>query len=258
MLHALRTPLAAVFLAAAAVGLTSGTAQAQDDDLDDFELDLGDAPDSKPSPPPAEEDAEPDAFDFSDDPDWDAGPAPLPNDIGGLDADPIEDIPAGGGLQDNAFLSEDPPDDLVMPAAVPVGLDADPPETGRRSPAALGIGLDTKGKTPLADNYPAKVVAKDLDAVVVELPVLVASKPADHTDDYWVVAEVRVGDRRVSETRQLVTRAGVADMGPTVVWLKSHVPVLERAGEVELVVSRAPDAGAQTEPLFTKTVKYAL
>jgi hypothetical protein len=120
------------------------------------------------------------------------------------------------------------------------------------------LGVATKGMTPLADNYPAAIVGKDLDAVVVELPILVASKPTDVDADYWLVTEIRVGDRKVGETRHYVSRQSVADMGPTLVWLKSVVPVLERTGKLELRVSQAPvDAGEET-PLFTKSVNYAL
>jgi len=232
---------------------------AQDEDLDDLPDDvLGGAESGGvkvKSAPAADDDADPD-FDFGDDPDWDAGPAPLPagDDFGD---DPPEDLPAGG----DAFFEDDPPDDLIRPAPVAADpLDADPPETGGAvAPAApkLGLGLDTKGKAPLGDHYAAAVVGRDLDAIVVELPVLVAVKPADFEADYWLITEVMVEDRKVAESRHLVTRASVADMGPTVVWSKSHVPVLERAGSVELKLSQQAGEAA-AKPLFTKTVDYAL
>ena len=66
-----------------------------------------------------------------------------------------------------------------------------------------------------------------------------------------------VADRKVAESRHLVTRASVADMGPTVVWSKSHVPVLERAGSIELRVSQESIDG-NAASLFTKTVAYEL
>ena len=62
---------------------------------------------------------------------------------------------------------------------------------------------------------------------------------------------------KVGESRHFVSRQSVADMGPTLVWLKSVVPVLERTGKVELRVSQTPDGGEATQ-LFTKTVDYAL
>jgi hypothetical protein len=192
------------------------------------------------------------SFDFGDDPDWDAAPAPVAAPAG-LDEDPIEDIPAGGPADD--FLSEDPPDDLGGPTRSPP-----PPATGGGGGAkgpALGTGLATTGKAPLGDHYPATIVAKDIDAVIVELPVLVAATPTDFKADFWLITEVLVEDRKVAESRHYVTRASVAELGPTVVWSKSHVPVAERAGAVEIRVSKMADESTP-KPLFTKTVDYAL
>ena len=244
-------------LVAAALPLA---AHAQDEDLDDLPDDfLQDGGDVKvrDAEPAAEEEA---SFDFGDDPDWDAAPDPIPVPAG-LDEDPAEDIPDAGGPSDE-FFSDDPPDDFARPAPSADPLDADPPEGGGGAARpgagpALGLGFSTKGKAALGDNFPAKVVARDLDAVVVELPVLVASKPADFSADYWLITEVMVADRKVAESRHLVTRASVADMGPTVVWSKSHVPVLERTGSIELRVSQESIDG-NAAPLFTKTVSYEL
>mgnify|MGYP000633625584 CR=1 FL=1 len=238
------------------------TALAFDDDLDDLGDDLLDAPKGGvKTKAPADPEAEGD-FDFGDDPDWDAGPAPVQDDIGGFDEDPPED---GGAPEDDFDFGDDPPDDFIQAPPPPRAgsgdpLDDDPPaDLGPAGAAApvLGLGVATKGKSPLADNYPAAIVGKDLDAVVVELPILVASKPTDVAADYWLVTEIHVGDRKVGESRHFVSRQSVADMGPTLVWLKSVVPVLERTGKVELRVSQTPDGGEATQ-LFTKTVDYAL
>lgn len=233
-------------------------AAAQDDDLDDLPDDLLDA-DTPPAvkvrtAPVEEEDPE---FDFEDDPDWDAGlpPVPVPS---GLDEDPSEDLPPG----DDDFLQDDPPEDMgPVPAAVDP-LDEDPPEGGSlsggaSSPSAIGLGLATMGKAPLTDHFPATVVARDTDSLVIELPVLVAGKPSDFESDYWLITEVTVDERKVAESRHLITAASLADMGPTVVWSKSHVPVLDRDGIVHLTVStQAGEAGPTL--LFTKELPYAL
>ena len=181
----------------------------------------------------------------------------------GLDGDPPEE----GGLPEDDFdFGDDPPDDFIQappPRTAGSGdpLDDDPPADLRPTSAAaapvFGFGIATKGEQPLADNYPAASDAKDLDAVVVELPILVASKPADVSADYWIVTAIHVGDRKVGESRHFVGRSSVADMGPTLVWLKSVVPVLESTGKVELRVSQLPEGG-EASLLFTKTVKYAL
>ena len=255
-----------ILATALCIGATSPhVALAQDEDLDDLPDDfLQDAGggEIKVKEAPAEDDEDPD-FEFGDDPDWDAPPPPVPV-PGGLDEDPAEDLPDAGGPSDE-FFSEDPPDDFSRPAPSADPLDADPPEGGAggaASPApapgrSLGLDLETRGKAPLADNYPVSVVARDLDAVVVELPVLIASKPADFAEAYWIITEVAVEERKVAESRHYVTKASIADMGPTVVWSKSHVPVLERAGSIEITVSQSAD-GADATPLFSKTVPYEL
>jgi hypothetical protein len=249
-------------------------AHAQDEDLDDLPeetLDVGSAGSVKVRAAPEAEDEDP-SFDFGDDPDWDEAPPPVPV-PGGLDEDPAEDLPEDDDPADD-FFSEDPPDDFSRPAPSADPLDEDPIEGGveggivggvigesasRRTvqSAKLGIELNTKGKSPLEDNFAARIVARDLDAVVVEVPVLIASKPSDFTQEYWIITEVLVQDRKVAESRHLVTRASVADMGPTVVWSKSHVPVLERTGDIEVKLSQQTGEG-DAQSLFTKTVPYEL
>lgn len=256
-----RSTLAAVLFPLFVAAALPLAAHAQDEDLDDLPDDfLQDGGDVTVRDAAPATDGEEESFDFGDDPDWDAAPDPVPVPAG-LDEDPSEQLFDSAGPND-AFLDEDPPDDIVRPAPAADPFDADPPEGGGGAsrPAAgpaLGLGFSTKGKAALADNFPAKVVARDLDAVVVELPVLVASKPADFSADYWLITEVMVADRKVAESRHLVTRTSVADMGPTVVWSKSHVPVLERTGSIELRVSQESVDGNAT-PLFTKTVAYEL
>jgi hypothetical protein len=231
---------------------------AQDDDLDDLPDDLLDAD----VPPPVKvrdaalEEEDPD-FDFEDDPDWDAGAPPVPV-PGGLDEDPSDDLPSG----DDDFLQDDPPEDIGPAPAAFDPLDEDPLEgsalsAGSAAPPAAGLGLVTMGKAPLGDHFPAAVVASDTDSLVIELPVLIASKPSDFESDYWLITEVIVDDRKVAESRHLITAESLADMGATVVWSKSHVPVLERDGVVLLQVSKQAGEAGPTA-LFTKELPYAL
>ena len=245
----------------ATAGAFPTVAVADDDDLDDLGDDLLDdvgkgTVKAKPAPDGDPAEGDPD-FDFGDDPDWDAGPAPI-DDSDGFDDDPPDD---GGGLPADDFdFGDDPPDDFIQapPPPPPPAPPAAPVAAVPAGPAPIvGLGVATKGMKPLADNYPATIVGKDLDAVVVELPILVAGKPTDVEGDYWIITEIRVEDRKVGESRHSVSRSTVADMGPTLVWLKSVVPVLERAGEVELRVSQKAE-GADAAPLFTKTVSYEL
>jgi hypothetical protein len=195
--------------------------------------------------------------------------------------DPADDLTAIGDDPDEGF--GDPADDLaaIAPGGDPpgdfVGLPADPPDDGgdfddfgEDPPADMaaiagpsgGPGrssslLDTDGKQPLSGAFDASVVGSDIDAVVVELPVLIARSASTWGDsDYWLVAEFTVKGKKVGEARHLVTKAGLADLAPTITWIKSQVPVLDAKGAVVVSVSKQTLSGS--EALFKKTVGYQL
>ena len=143
-------------------------------------------------------------------------------------------------------------------------LDGFPEERSFENPskapsrAVAKVSLETSGKMPLVGNYNGTIVVKDIDSLVVELPVLVARDSSDYVGgEYWIAAEVTVDGKRVTESRQLVTRASVADLGPTVIWMKSNVPVNSDRGSVEIKVSKISSTG-NIQSLFTKNVDYSL
>lgn len=275
MAHAPRTLLAMLLLAAPAVALAADDNELMEEvDEDIFssteeapleDWDLGSAPDAGPDDDfdalgedPVGDvgalDADDPAGDLSDI-DVDADP---PGDFVGLPADPVEDVAPEGGDDEDDFgidLGEDPPDDL---AAVGVGAGfEDPPEDfGSSAPARSG-GVDASGKTPLKGGFAAAVVGSDVDSVTVELPVLLAKTAASWGDtDYWLVAEFAVNGKKVGEARHLVTEAGLSARAPTVAWMKAQLPVGAAKGAVVVSVSKQTVAGSQ--PLFKKTVAYAL
>ncbi len=172
---------------------------------------------------------------------------------------PVEEDPDGGlGEDPDEGLSEDPDDGFD---AEP-GLESDPIETPARAaasaPRSSPKGLDTDGKAPLAGSFGAKVVMVDVDAVTVELPVLVAQSASSWSDgDYWLVAEFVVSGKKVGEERHLVSSAHLSDLAPSIAWLKAQVPVLEQAGEVEVTVSKMTADGSPSA-LFSKRVSYTL
>jgi hypothetical protein len=184
---------------------------------------------SKPAPSGDEDEDE------EEDPEWDAPPAErgrLADEPGG--GDPDED-------EDDEEVSAPKPKPAAAPAA----------------PAAEKA-LDTQGKAALGDHFPLKVIAKDLDAITVELPVIVASKSAEHNGkDWWLSAELFLDNAKVGEARYLVTKAGLADLSPTVIWVRSVVGVKKPAGVAELRVAQLVD-GAAPKPLFTRQVAYSL
>ena len=143
---------------------------------------------------------------------------------------------------EDEFVFEEP----VAPAVVAV-------------PAALPgpVALDVAGKEPLANNYPAAIVAVDRDAVVVELPVLVAKSRAG-TAPFMLIASVFVGETKVGEVRQSFDPASLAEFGPTFAFLKVSAPVAAPKGEIKVVVSKAKADGTGATALFTQTTPYLL
>lgn len=284
------------FLAVLALALAPTTGLAFDDDLDfeddDFFDEVSRDKKNKDSRRSDDEDlgdelgADP-IEGGGDDPEWDA---PIEPEIiddpvegfedPGIGEDPDEgfgtDPDEGFGEDPDEGFGEDPPSDARTAAVSGSGrelaedpLDDFPADKPARKPAPVAkapakpagparLSLKTSDKDPLSGAFPAGVVAVDVDAVVVELPVLVARSGSDFDGgDFWLVAEIEVGGKKVGESRQLVTKAGVADLGPTVVWMKQHVPVVEAKGDVTVKVSRI-DGEDPPSALFTKKAPYKL
>lgn len=229
---------------------------APDDESDpDFEEEFGPATKKKPAPSSKGGKPAPAGGDDED---------PAEPGLDGDDEDPGDPDEGPGDDEDPDDLGPDddegpPDDDLGLDPAPKKGSTAGTPKPAEPAKAGkLKVAVSDK-TAPLADNYPAEVVAADADTVVIELPVLVARKAAEHktTEDFWLVAEVVVGGRKVGEARHQVTKAGVADLSPTLVWFKVQAPVMEAEGAVELKVSRVGKDGV-AKPLFTRAVKYKL
>jgi len=132
--------------------------------------------------------------------------------------------------------------------------------TGSASSAPLpGITLDVVGKTPLGDNYEPVIVAYDRDSVVVELPVLLGRSRADFDGiAYCIVAEVFADGNKVSEARQQVTSASLAEFGPSFAFIKMLAPVTAKSGKLEVRLSKASNMSAQPTQLFSRSVGYQL
>lgn len=267
-----RTPSALLF--SLMLGFAPTIAFAEEDDLDfddDFfdevsadkqsKADRGDRELPDPGDDPMDDE-------IDEDPEWDATVDPdiiddPPDDFGDPDDDFGEDPPSeprqaavapAGDFDD---FDEDPPDEFERPA--PRKKAAPTPQPKKAAPVGPArLTLKTSGKEPLTGAYAASVVALDVDAVIVELPVLIAASGGSFDGgEFTVVSEFMLGDKKVGESRHLVNRATIADLGPTVVWVKQHVPVTDPSGSIEVRVSRV-DAEDPPSPLFSKTVDYRL
>lgn len=157
--------------------------------------------------------------------------------------EPVESFDTEPGLPEDEFsLLEDP----AAPAAAPKVVEGPP-----------FVRLDVAGKAPHADNYPLSVVAVDRDAVVVEIPVLLARARVEVLAPYTLQATFFVGGVRATEVSQRVEPASAAEFGPTFAFLKAMVPVVERSGEVKVEVRLVPAKGEPTL-LLTRTTGYTL
>ena len=220
------------------------TAQADDEPTDfsdpDLEEDLeweddGTRPDSDASDPDA-------------DPTWDDDEDELPIDLG---EDPLEDVGLRDGPSEGPALDDDPEWDIDRPEDAGLGED-EPPTNLRSRPAVRPSAV---GKMPLADNYPLSVIDADLEAVVIELPVLISQRRADLSSEFWLIGEVYLDGAKVSESRALVTAAGAAELSPSFVWIKAQAPIAESSGSVEVRVSKQ-EVGGANHPLFTRKAAY--
>lgn len=180
-----------------------------------------------------------------------------PRDLGD---EPVEefDLLSGEDDDDAPFLGE-LDDDIET---IDLGL-SDTPATRKsvRLPDPAGPGpitLDVAGRDPLADNYPLQVVAVDRDAVVVELPVLLARSRVGTDEGFALIAEVMVDNQVVSRVVQTVESSSLAEFGPSFAFLKIMAPVLESEGQVSLKLSRAKVDGTEPTELFTRSTPYSL
>ncbi len=136
-------------------------------------------------------------------------------------------------------------------------------EEPRSAPAAAPSGpgpidLDVAGKEPLADNYSLTVLAVDRDAVVVELPVLVARSRVAVTEPFLVTAQVHVDGTKVTQLTQVIEPSSLAEFGPSFVYFKALAPVVEKMGEVTVTVTKSGVDGSGAVELFARATPYAL
>jgi len=178
---------------------------------------------------------------FLDDEDEEAAQWAVPEHLD--DEDDMEDDP-----DEDFDLIEDEEDDLdEASSSMPFDdFGEDPPENGDGAGLAL---------SPFADNYPLKIVQREMDSIVVELPILIANGGMDFDSaGVWIIADVMVNGHRVAQNRQLVTKEAVAELGATHVWVKAAAPIDGPEASVEVRVSKTNANGSRTEPLFSRSV----
>jgi hypothetical protein len=180
------------------------------------------------------------------------------------DTKPSDSKGANAGVPDSESFHDDEDDfDIPTTPKVDAPVKVDPErDLGGFDGAAKVLGatrlpVDASGAKPLADNWAPVVAYADLDAVVVDLPVLYAKSKSEFDGvSYWLVAEVYADGKKVSESRVAVNRDAIADKGPSIHFFRLFAPVPSGAGVLEVKVGKAASASAKPELLFTRSAKY--
>lgn len=129
-----------------------------------------------------------------------------------------------------------------------------------KAASASGPGAlpyDLAGKAALADDFAPAIAYVTPTAVVVDLPVVIATDASAFDGvTYWLVLEASADGKKVSETRVQVTRDALAEGAPSVALLRTFVPVGAAMGLIELRVGKATSPAAKPTPVLTRSVPY--
>ncbi len=159
----------------------------------------------------------------------------------------------------NTFREED--DDLPSFVTTPPKKEEDEKAVGNMNAylQTTRMPLEVVGREVLSDNWPATIVYVDKDAVVVELPVMYARNRAEFDGiAYWLVVEGYADGKKVSESRMLVNRDAIADLGPSIQFFRLFCPVAGAIGNLEIRVGKATSGAAKPTELFKRTVAFKL
>lgn len=176
----------------------------------------------------------------------------------------FEDTPkkegANSGVPNaNTFREED--DDLPSFVTTPPKKEEDEKAVGNMNAylQTTRMPLEVVGREVLSDNWPANVVYVDKDAVVVDLPVMYARNRAEFDGiAYWLVVEGYADGKKVAESRMLVNRDAIADLGPSIQFFRLFCPVAGAIGNLEIRVGKAASAAAKPTELFKRAVAFKL
>ncbi len=131
------------------------------------------------------------------------------------------------------------------------GVDDSPWDQTRRSDEEVAQ------MAPLGDHFQVRILAHEPDALLIELPILVAKSPSSFQGpNYWLVVEIFVGGKKVGDHRLMVSRQTLATMGPTHAWVKALVPTPKPQGELTIRVLRLDAGSSEIRPVFQRKLTY--
>lgn len=167
------------------------------------------------------------------------------------------DMPGEPGLDDfDEFGPEEDLDGLDSMGDMDILDEPTEEELARQNTKPGDFGLNLREARVMADNWPVDVVERGPDAVVVELPVLVAKEEMDFSgEETWLVARFIANGDGAGEQRHLIAAETVLPVSPTIVWVKAHVPVAQARGEIEVRIYQAFRDGDEVS-LFSRAAKY--
>lgn len=110
---------------------------------------------------------------------------------------------------------------------------------------------------PLGAHFPVKILGHEPDALLIEVPMLIAESPQAFTQkDYWLIVEFFLGKKKVGDHRIMVSKHTLATMGPTHAWVKTMIPTPQPQGEITIRVLRMDAQSSEVTPKFERTLKF--
>lgn len=112
-------------------------------------------------------------------------------------------------------------------------------------------GLTFAGMTPLSDPMPPRVTHSEPDAVVVQVPVLIAKDGVGPAQPYRLHVALYLNDQHVTRMSQEVAASSVANTGPSYALFTAWVPTRAPKGTLKAVVARSDVVLAEPIELYT-------
>jgi len=110
---------------------------------------------------------------------------------------------------------------------------------------------------PLGAHFPIRILGHEPDALLIEIPMLVAESREDlDGEGYWLIVEFFLEGKKVGDHRIMVEENTLATMGPTHAWVKTMIPTPSPQGEITIRVLRMDRASSEVRPMFERTLKF--
>ena len=137
------------------------------------------------------------------------------------------------------------------------GASTGDPEDEDPSPWNQAQGKSKVGVEPLGAHFPVRILGHEPDALLIELPMVVAQSPDSFEGPgFWLIVEFFIDAKKVGDHRLMVTKETLATMGPTHAWVKSMVPTPRPHGVLTIRVLKLNAETNEIQPMFQRKVRF--